>query len=179
MQEHSGVVERAGEKKWRDKTFFNFKLVDEDTLYLTGEKDLGVKEGDKVEFKYELFNERPNVKSLEVVGSGPVNKAKKSAGKAANDYKKKDDYWTQKAEDDKTRQVIISYQAANKTAVDIVKMALEQEAISLGTAKAKKFDALMQVVDEVTDTIFEKYQNAGVPKEVGEESPPNSGSLDD
>lgn len=184
MQQANGVVERAGEKKWKNNVFYNFSLVGDDNLYRTGTIDYGLKEGDEVEFEYEVSNYGNDVKSVKITGNVPVekNKAKTSAGNAAKKYngggKSKDDYWTQKAEDDKTRQRVISYQAANKTAVDIVKIALEQDAVSLGSAKAKKLDALLAVIDQVTEDIFLKYQAAGVEVEQKQQADDND-SLDD
>lgn len=184
MVSTNGVVAKAGAKKWKDKTFYNFTLVNDETLYRTGFTNYDLKEGDQVEFEWEQTQYGSDVKSLQVTGHTEVdkNKANTSAGTAANNYggkgNSREDYWSQKAEDDKARQVIISFQAANKTAVDIVKMALEQEALSLGTAKAKKMDALLAAVDEVTERIFAQYQHAGQvkadPADTGEQS-----SLDD
>jgi hypothetical protein len=67
----------------------------------------------------------------------------------------KDDYWTKKAEDDKSRQKVIEYQAARNSAIEVVGILLANDAVAIPAQKAKKLDAVLALVDTITDRFVE------------------------
>ena len=63
----------------------------------------------------------------------------------------KDKYWEQKAKDDKARQATIEHQSSRNAAINLIDIAMRESAIKLPAKAAEKFDALLLLVDEVTD----------------------------
>ncbi|AUR81854.1 hypothetical protein NVP1015O_40 [Vibrio phage 1.015.O._10N.222.51.E5] len=80
-------------------------------------------------------------------GKAPANRAPAPSGGVAG----KDDYWNKRAEDDKKRQKCIEYQSSRNTAVELVGHLLKAELVALPTKKADKMDAVLALVDTLTD----------------------------
>ncbi|AUR83404.1 hypothetical protein NVP1139A_42 [Vibrio phage 1.139.A._10N.261.48.C6] len=80
-------------------------------------------------------------------GQAPANRAPAPSGGVAG----KDDYWNKRAEDDKKRQKCIEYQSSRNTAVELVGHLLKAELVALPTKKADKMDAVLALVDTLTD----------------------------
>lgn len=186
MTEAQGQVVWVGTNKVGKNTFHSFKL-DDGEFYRTGVKEV-VKKGDTISFTFDaVVNGKytnNEVKTESVVFLNEPTTV--DANKAASGYKGKskatgkDDYWEKRAENDKETQRRISYQAATNTAVAIMNTLLAQEAVSLGSAKAKKVDTYMAELNKVVDIVFEKYQTIGATEEAEqqEESDNNAADID-
>lgn len=77
----------------------------------------------------------------------------------------KDDYWKNREKRDIIVQKQIQYQSARNSAIEVIKAGIDAGAISLPAAKAKAFDALRALVDEVTDEYNEATTAIGAPKQ--------------
>lgn len=113
-------------------------------------------EGDTVSMQYELNNAgyKQMVKgSLQVLSSGAPTPAPQSspAPAGAQGGTSKTSYWDDKEKRDVSIQKAIQYQASRNIAVEVAKIALEQDCLSLGAKKAARVDILMAFIDEVTD----------------------------
>lgn len=180
-----GVVNKVGSKKVGKRVYYNFTLEDDDTLYRTGTDRPDVDEGDEIVFDYEDGDYGPMVdlSTVEVTGqaaprrkkkASSKNKSRVSRGRSAGDVSQKssakssgnskDDYWTKKADDDKQRQNIISFQAAYNTALAVLSKELDMGLVKLGTEKAaapKKLAAFEALLAEKANALWADFCNAG------------------
>lgn len=90
----------------------------------------------------------PDSKTLKILGDGPASSgsgaapAKRGAAKSTTPYDE--------------RQASIIVQSASRTATEILSLALEQEAVNLGAAKAKRLGNLMEAHSEITLALYER-----------------------
>lgn len=115
-------------------------------------------EGDTVSLQYELNDRgyKQMIKgSMQVLASGAApaqpqaQAAPAGAGPGAGPSKQ--DYWGEKEKRDLQTQRAIQYQASRNAAIDVAKMALENDCLSLGAKKSDKLDILLGFIDEITD----------------------------
>lgn len=133
------------------------------TVQLENEGYIGVgfqappcNEGDTISLQYELNDRgyKQMVKgSMQVLQSGAPAPAPQpqAAPQAAQGGESKQGYWDAKAKKDVETQRAIQYQASRNAAIDVAKMALENDCLSLGAKKADKLDILLAFIDETTD----------------------------
>lgn len=133
------------------------------TVQLQNEGYIGVgfqappcNEGDVISLQYELNDRgyKQMVKgSMQVISSGaPAPEPQpQQAPQAAQGGESKQGYWDAKAKKDLDTQRAIQYQASRNAAIDVAKVALENDCLSLGAKKADKLDILLSFVDEITD----------------------------
>lgn len=144
----SGVVEKIF---LNDKGFYNCKIGS--NWYGFGKYAPKFKEGDTVQFEYSMNGKFANVdyKSVQVVSEGAPSVATAASNKASFS---KDDYWLDRAEKDIVNQKKIQYQSARKDALVVAGILLEQNAVTLPAAKNAKYDAILSLVDELTNTYY-------------------------
>ena len=191
-QEVTGIVNNAGNKKVGKNLYYNFTLVDDDTLYRCGKEDPVLVQGDEIVFEFTDGDYGPMVdlSTIEVLSEGndiPKSKPKarkparasrgRSAAEAtskrrparatadttADKKATKDDYWNQKAEDDKARQKQISFQAAYNTALAILTQEIALGLVKLGTDKAsapKKLAAFEALLQEKVEMLWAQFNDA-------------------
>lgn len=63
----------------------------------------------------------------------------------------KDQYWENKEKRDVRVQRQIQHQASRNSAIELVKVAVQADALALPAKKADKMDALVALVNELTD----------------------------
>lgn len=154
MTKTVGNVVWVGSKAWGQKVFWSFKC-DDDTFYRTGTAQPGVEKGDTIEFEWKMDDK--NNKQVDVKSISKVAKPAAARGKVQN--LDKDSYWANKEQRDVERDLRHSYGASMNTAIAIVNNALEQGALVLPAAKAKKLDALVGYIDTITLDLFNRNQN--------------------
>lgn len=60
----------------------------------------------------------------------------------------KGDYWANKEANDKTKDLVIQLQSCRNSAIDIVRLLLDQDALKLPATLAKKYDVINAEVEE-------------------------------
>jgi len=161
MTQQTGRVGWVGSKKLSGRNYFSFNLVGvKDMFFRTGTVDTGVVKGDEVSFEYveDKWGLQVDVKSIVKASAPAATQNAPDVGKVAT----KDNYWDKKAQDDKVRQHIISYQAATNTALKVVETAISLDILPKpsGSKIADKFDSLMSMVEQVADDLVLKFENA-------------------
>lgn len=63
----------------------------------------------------------------------------------------KDKYWEDKEKRDKVKDVVVTHMACRNSAIEAVGMLLTAGAVSLPTKKAEQYDAVLELVDIVTE----------------------------
>jgi hypothetical protein len=173
----TGIVDKISEKQWFDNrageeiTLYSFTLEGERGWFRTGTTRPPVARGSAVRFVVDTTKGQVDMGSIEAVEDSEVTRAPRAAGNSSGNSKTfprkggasaRDSYWEEKDKYYKEVEVPrITYSACQSRAIEVVKMALANEALSLGTTKAKRMDNLLAVVDEVTDRFVEQINNLG------------------
>jgi len=174
----TGTVKSLGSKDFGEgakaKTYHNFFLEGDNTMYRTGTVNSGVAQNDQVAF---FLNEKGFVDmgSLQINGatanvsappptSSPAPKKKSWGGggnKSTENWDARQQYWDNKEVEDGKRQNMISYQAAINSATNIVNAAVESGSIKLGASNAKaadKWEIYYGYVVSTANDLFSRYQ---------------------
>ena len=163
MTQVQGVVEKVLTRNTARGTAYN--IVVNGTLYGGGFKHPGVQGGESVSFMA-TQNDRGywNVGSpIQVIGGGQApaqpqgQPAPQRQQRPQNQGQQggKDDYWKAKEQRDVVNQQVIQYQSSRNSAIAAVSCALQNDALSLPQKKGERLDALLDIIDEVT----ERYQH--------------------
>jgi len=156
MEAAKGTVEKV----FRNKAGYYNANVDGE-WYGTGAKNPpSFDEGDYIEFTFtrngKFMNMDPSSvqkKEASVSSGAKVSSfAKKSAGG-------KDDYWAKKEERDANVQASINWQSSRNAAIAAVGAMIQNDVVSMPSAKAKRYDVFMALVDEVTTRYFHDTQH--------------------
>lgn len=164
MPRASGLVGVVKERPGKYGPMYSIKLENDDTWYGCKGNKPDCKEGDTVAFNFSV-NSRgysdADVGSLELLESGPdapqaaaPDVQAPTAGRVSFDKK----------------QAVIVYQSSRKDALDLIRLAAEQELLDLpkkGTV-ADKFNALRIFIDEATADYYtaamEVYSTGELPE---------------
>lgn len=94
---------------------------------------------------------------------GSNAQASRSATPAASSASSmsKEQYWEQRAENDKARDLIIQLQSAQNTAIATIVGAINAGAVALPTKKSDKYDAYIALIDEEVIRIRKNYLAGG------------------
>jgi len=175
MNTAMGTVYKIFDKQAKNgATIHSIKLEGDENYYGTYTNVPACNPGDQVEFQYKINGTFKNVdiKTLKVTGQGQAPQATATAAPSAPYVPKpsaRDKYWEDKDTYDKqVRQPLICYQSAHKDAVTIACAALAADIIPLGAKKADKFGVFEALVNKLTDSIYEKYEDATKKLEAGE-----------
>jgi len=144
-----GVVGYVGSKEVKGRTYWSFKLDNDENWYRTGTFQPKCKKGEYVSFEFETNQYGNQVDSRTIVIKEEVGAAKQTPSKAAKATSgglTKDGYWENKEAKDESRQNVISYQAAHNTAATICAAAVANDALPLPSKKSDKFDAFVEAV---------------------------------
>jgi hypothetical protein len=179
-----GTVNKVGSKRVGKNTYYNFTLVDDDTLYRTGTEEPDIARGDIIAFEVteSEYGWDVDFDSIEITGEEdlpeekPRRSKKKASRKKTSSKKKsskkaprrsggksgaggttKDDYWKNKEQADIARQRSISYNAALNTALEMVSKEYE-----LGIAVLKKTGKVQDKVDAFEALVMEKAEELWV-----------------
>lgn len=159
-----GIVEYIGQKG----KGWNAKLSD-GQWYSMGFKAPVFGKGDLIEFEWEASgNFRNAVFSSIVVVPKPQQPEVVSGGSSEAQEAVKSNYW-----DEKDRR--ITFMACQKDAINIVELALGNDALSLGAAKNKKLGNLLNYVDEITRELFSKVVSGDYEVQTSTESSADKG----
>ena len=150
-----GVVQKVSSRPAGRGTAYSIQV--EGSYYGCGFQPPACSEGDYVSFQIEQNNRGYwNVSgNIEVKSGGNPAPQKQASAKGPQTGNSRDQYWQEKEQRDIANQKIIQYQSSRNAAIELVRTAVENDALSLGTKKADKFDILVSIVDEITDK-FEK-----------------------
>lgn len=133
MSQVTGVVSSITPRQWNNKTLYS--LTVSGVNYGAGDRQPACSVGDTVSFtatkKGDYNNIAPNTLQVVPAAAG----APATPAVSAHDV----------------RQRIIQYQAARNSAITAVDILLKAEAIKLPAAQAKKADAILALIDELTD----------------------------
>jgi hypothetical protein len=167
-QNYEGVVRSTLERPWKGKKLYSFFLDGVEGLFKMGEKRPTFKEGSYVKFTAD--------DKLQVMGEVEAqNRAPVEAKAATTQQVQKVEKATSAYEDkDAKRQKSIHYQSARNAAIEVIRLALEHGAISLGTKKGQMLDNLLGYVNEVTNRYFVDNENGGHVETTGDESSPTA-----
>ena len=161
----TGVISNISEKEWtnnrgEDITLYSFQVEGERGWFRTGTTRPPVAKGSAYRFVVDTTKGNVALDSIESVAAEEVtraprasNNSQRSSGKfpAKGSGNDRDTYWKDKDKYYKEVEVPrITWSACQSRAVEIVKMALQNEAVTLGSTKNKRMDNLLAVVDEVT-----------------------------
>lgn len=161
MAKYSGVVGYISEKKWKDKTFYSFTLKGVDGFFGCGMTRPRFKVGGYVEFESEKNDkgfENVDLKTLKDSPSAPAS-SKDSAAPAAAPAGNSQKYVDFRAEADKQRQKSIHFQSAHKDAIELAKFMVDKEFVKLPAAVNKKYDAVLVLVENLTDKFFAQFES--------------------
>jgi hypothetical protein len=176
--------------KWNKQiTLYSFQLAGDNRWYRTGKVAPACNVGDSISFVFDQVGNNCNVQAQSIVGgsaaavpvpapaaAAPAQSAPPAPAPAApaaggknfqarrpSAPSAKDDYWANKeAYDKEVTQPRIAFAAAQKSAIEIVGLALQHDLLSLGTAKkADKLDLILAYVDELTGKLALRMQSAG------------------
>ena len=172
----TGVVSNISEKQWVDNrsgdevTLYSFQVEGERGWFRTGTTRPPVAKGSAYRFVVDTTKGNVELDSIEAVEGSEVTRApspsansRRNSGKfppkgSGND---RDTYWKDKDKYYKDVEVPrITWSSCQTRAIEVVKMALANEAINLGTAKNKRLDNLLAVVDEVTTRFYNQVDGA-------------------
>lgn len=177
----TGVVGRINAKPWFDQKqgtdiiLYSFTLQGVDGWFRTGTNRPPVAEGSPVRFVVDTRNGQVVQGSIEQVEGSEVTHAPRTDGNSNRNSNRfptrsrgaapnnaKDTYWQDKDKYYKEVEVPrITLSACQSRAIEIVKMALANDAISLGNTKNKRLDNLLGVVDEVTNRLIKQINSIG------------------
>lgn len=170
MSEHNkGEVRWVGSKKVGSRVFWSFNIGEKDTFYRTGTIKPKFKKGDYIEFDYEdgkygleVDVDTIVVKESEASSGKSAEQAAKGASGAKRGGNSKDEYWQQKAEDDKARQDTISYQAALNSSINFVSKAVELNVLKVGGEQATKakYKAFKEAVIKQAEEFYRDFLSA-------------------
>ena len=184
-QTYSGEVAYVGSKAAGKGTayFFYVKGIqnpanpEKGIAFNCGFTHPGIQKGDNITFSAQEtqwgaeFQHESLVKNEEGTTPTPPNQSAAAAVAASDNNKQgkrtykagatsRDKYWEDKEARDIVKDKQIAVQASLNTATAIVKLALEADALALGSTKAKKFDNIKEYVFSLADEIYIKGQNA-------------------
>lgn len=164
-----GVVANTSAKPWAGRngtvTLYSFQLDGSKDWYRCGTNKPNFDIGNAIEFEYEV--DARGSKTLvpgtaQVTAIAQVTTAPKATGGKEN-WDARAAYWD--AKEKREIEVVeprISLAAARTAAVAVVGLALQHEALSLGSSsKANKLQIILDAIDEVTARYYEQQMTAG------------------
>lgn len=174
----SGVVQVVSEKATARSKLYSLKV--NDAWYSNNFDKPKCKKGDMISFEYdETQYGNSIIKDSIIVMESKVYTAP-ATGSAGSSAVNKDQYWSNKEAQDVERQRMINHQSARNAAIETVALALQNGAISLGAAKAKMFDNMMNYIDEITSKYFDDlYGKKGDKKDHEDHSAPEDGDWEE
>jgi len=169
---YEGIVSEVSATPWKDRdtnddiVLHSFRLEDNNQWFRTGQKDPSLTAGDGIKF-VTTRGQNVDVDSIEQLDPSKVTKPTPAAASTSTTTRTsptasmtRNSYWEEKDRYDKeVRQPMIAFQSARRDAVDVVTAALAADILSLGQKKADKLDLLIGYIDEVTDSMLERYKN--------------------
>lgn len=167
-----GIVSEVSATPWKDRdtgddiVLHSFRLEDNNQWFRTGQKDPSLTAGDGIKF-VTTRGQNVDADSIEQLDPSKVKKPTPAAASTSTATRTspttsmtRNSYWEEKDRYDKeVRQPMIAFQSARRDAVDLVTAALAADILTLGQKKAEKLDLLLGYVDEVTQSLLEKYDN--------------------
>lgn len=176
-----GTVSFVGSKDFNDQKYWSFQLEESDTYIRTGTRRPYCKVGDLVEFKTREHRGATYVDgNVEVLEWGSKRKGNSSQGRNSGRASSRrvgsgsrDNYWEKKAEKDEETGRRVTWAGSMNTAIDLVRLMLENNALKLPTKQADKWDVIREVVVGEAEKLYEKARQVGdVGVEKGEKGDP-------
>jgi hypothetical protein len=163
----SGKVQYINERSFNGKMLYSIKLAppNGEVLYMMGTAKPDVSKGDYVSFdgedkgnnRFQVDTKTFQVKKAEVLHP--------SSGGA------RDTYWDKKAQDDKSRQATIEYQAARNSAISAVGVILNAGAFKLPAKDSDKYAVVIGLINDLTAKFFAETKTLGTVTQQEKASP--------
>jgi hypothetical protein len=177
-----GLVDKVLSFDKNGKVFYSIKMAD-GTLYGTGVKKPAVSNGDHITFEAtqngKYWNADAN--TIQIV---PQPAAQTADATPARSQSRNDDgrekYWQDKAKNDITNQRVISRQACNNTAVQLVTAMLAKDLVALPAKKGDAATAVEAYVFELSEKFYQQAHTVMVtdPREEGTATTEGGGTDD-
>ena len=155
----TGKVRFLNEKNFNGKLLYSIKLADDESFYSCGTTRPNVAQGDMISFD---AKETPNGRMQVDVRSIKVNRAKQEV---VTPGMGRDAYWDKKAQDDRSRQATIEYQAARNSAIAAAGVILNAGALKLPAKDADKYGVVIGLINDLTMKYFEETKTLGAKKD--------------
>lgn len=160
-----GTVQFINEKNFNGKNLYSFKLANDDTLYMCGALKPRVSKGDYIEFD---VSENARGQKLVDVPTISIKEAKVVAASGSKTTSIRENwdaraaYWEAKEKRDiETVEPRISYAGARNSAIAAAGVVLESGSFKLPAKEADKYEAVLGLIDELTDRFYEAIQKVG------------------
>jgi hypothetical protein len=144
-----GRIQYLNEKPFGNKTLYSFKLFEDETLYMCGDKAIPAKKGD-----YVTFDATQNPKGQTIVNTRTlqVKQAEVQTARTGGFVKDtgKDDYWNKREARDLDTQKKIEWQASRNSAIAAANVILANGALKMPAKEAGKYEAVLALIDELT-----------------------------
>lgn len=148
-------------------------VVEGDTITFNARQNGNYKNGDAKSIKVVSRggDQAQQNQQRQVSGRQPYSGGGRSRSAQASGGGSRDDYWEKKAERDVVVQKAIQFQASRNAAIEVVKASLAANAVSLPSRKGEQFDAILELVDQVTQRYDENTTKVMQGKQLFETSP--------
>jgi len=155
MEVVKGTVQRFFENEWRGMMLYGLTVDTDERMFGTGEIRPSTAVGDYVSFEVNKGkNDKwyANTKSLQVLTEAPATPQK--ANGATSPAKTKENYWTNKEANDKTKDKVIQYQSCRNSAIALIGVLLSNGALTLPQKKEAKYDVVVALAEKLTIDFF-------------------------
>ena len=167
---NEGRVRNLGGKDFNGTTLYSFQLEGNNRWFRTGEKRPNCENGDYVKFMNDA-KANVDVQTLEKTSAStqPAQSgSKQSTGTKSGGGKKGGENWDARqayweAKEVRDVEIIeprVTFQGCRNKAIELVIAGLENDCLSLGSAKGKRWDLLLAYVDSTTDRLFLQAMHA-------------------
>lgn len=169
-----GIVTEVSEKPWTDRetneniVLYSFKVDSDGRWFRTGTTRPNCAEGQGIQFVADgqkvdpqsiapAANVTPSAPQAPKAKSGGGNwKGKGGGGKSTENWDARAKYWEEKEKRDITVvEPRITLSAAQRDAIEVVKLAVSSESLVFGNASKKdRLDIILDAIDLVTDRFY-------------------------
>ena len=154
MSEWKGKVSKTSEREWGKDTLYSWQFEGAN-LWFRSDFDPKLVEGDFYTAEGESPNKNTNVSPTT---SGEVREASKEETKTIMEAPPTNspDYWRWKQLHDLEKESAWAWKDARADATRIVCAALDNDVLALGSAKGKKLDIVMGMVNQITQQLVDE-----------------------
>lgn len=152
-----GRVSYVGSKPYGSKVLWSLRLQNNDAWFNCGERDPNVKSGDNVEFEYTV---NPNGKSqvsiptVRVLAGATATTVTQSQPSSSFKGNGKEEYWENRAADDKLKDLRIQHQSARNAAIEVVGILVSKDLLTLPGKNAS--EAVLGKISDLTERFYKE-----------------------
>jgi hypothetical protein len=153
MSVWSGKVIKTSSRDWGTKTLYSWQFAGAN-LWFRAEFDPELTE----EEFYQVEGDTPNkITSVQPVAAEAVQQAAEAQGEVPPTSSP--DYWRWKQMHDLKKEDTFAWRDARADATRLVCAALDNDVLALGSAKGKKLDIILGMVNQITQQLVEANNN--------------------